>query len=127
MPTKADYLAAHENNAAITRSRYVTVAPGMDLVYQEKAAEAVAVVGMGREAANALPDHGTAEFPMLAASVGIEAETLFDIAEIVSEKAEAFASIAGGIERIRLAGKKAISSAETDEEAKAAFESITWP
>ena len=121
------YLARTQQAAESARAAHVTLGAGQSLVYQEKAAEAVAVLGMGEVAANALPDHGSAEFPLLAASVGIEADTLFDVAQIVGERAEATATALGAIERVRLTAKRAIQATETDADAKAIYEAIQWP
>jgi hypothetical protein len=68
-----------------------------------------------------------AQFPVLAASVGLEADTLFAAADLVMARKEAWASIGGVIERVRLAGKKAIGEAQTESAARQAYEGIRWP
>lgn len=127
VPTKDDYIVYVDLAAEGARGKLVTPGSGMAAVYQEKAAEAVAVIAMGREATEALADAGAHDFPLLAASVGIDAASLYDVAEIVSDKAEAFATAAGAIERVRLLAKQAIRTAGSDGEAKAIYEAVQWP
>jgi hypothetical protein len=83
---------------------------------------------MGQDSANALSEHDrTAQFPTLAASVGIEAATLWDCAQIVVQTYEAWAALSNQIERTRLMSKRSISLASDAAAAQAAYEAITWP
>ncbi len=94
----------------------------MALTYQEKKDQAVAVLGQPADA-ELVPE----DYPVLAASVGIEADTLRQVAALVMERYETFVEISGAIERVRLSAKKAIHDAATVEDAKAIFEAVTWP
>lgn len=115
-------------DAERVRLRYVTAGTGQAMTYQEKAAQALAVLDLGEEAANALTEaERVAQFPILAASVGIEADTLYAAAGLVMARQEAWASLGGVIERTRLAGKKAVGDAADVAGVHTAYGAITWP
>jgi len=117
-----------DNDAENIRLRYLTPGVGMAMTYQEKFAQAQAVHSMGETAANAMNETEREEqFPTLSASVGIEAPTLWDCAQLVLQKYAEFAQLSLVIERTRLAGKKAISDASDAAAVRAAYEAITWP
>lgn len=126
--TKRDYLHRLEAKAEALRMANLTPGSGMAMTYMEKHAQAIAVDGMGEAAANALTEpQRRDQFPTLAASVGIEAATLWDCAQLVMQRYEACAEVSYGIERARLAGKAAINAAATDADAEQAFGAIAWP
>lgn len=127
LPQKAALLASVDSRAEELRLRYITPGAGMALTYQEKFAQAQAVSAMGRDAANALSQsEREAQFPTLSASVGIEAPTLADAANLVLARYANFARLSLSIERIRLGGKASIQAATSDAEANAAYEAISW-
>lgn len=124
---KARMKARVDADAEAARLRYITPGAGMAMTYQEKHAQARAVVALGQAAANALTEIERADqFPTLAASVGVEAATLWECAALVIQRYEAFADLSAVIERTRLQGKKAISDASDAAGARAAYEAITW-
>lgn len=125
---KAKLFAQVNADAETVRLRYITPGVGQSMTYLEKHNQAVAVEGLGEEAANALSEQDrTSQFPTLSASVGIEAATLWDCAQIVVQTYEAWAALSNQIERTRLMGKRAISLASDAAAARAAYEAITWP
>lgn len=127
-PIKAELKSKVDADAERVRQRYITPGVGQSMTYLEKHNQAVAVEGLGEEAANALSEHDrTAQFPTLSASVGIEAATLWDCAQIVVQTYEAWAALSNQIERTRLMGKRSISLASDAAAAQAAYEAITWP
>lgn len=116
-----------DEDAERVRLRYITPGSGMALTYQEKFAQATAVHAMGQSPANALTEaEYKSMFPTLAASIGIEAPTLWDCATLVLQRFAQFATLSNAIERIRLSGKKAISDASDAACADAAYEAISW-
>lgn len=124
---KALYKARVDADAEAQRARYITPGALQALTYQEKHAQARAVLQLGETTANGLSETDrAAQFPVLAASVGIEADTLYAVAQIVVTRYERFADIAGAIERVRLQGKKSISDASDAAGVRAAYEGITW-
>lgn len=120
--TATDYLFLIEEGAERARLTRITGGVGMALTYQEKKDQAVAVLGQPADA-ELVPE----DYPVLAASVGIEADTLRQVAALVMERYETFVEISGAIERVRLSAKKAIHDAATVEDAKAICEAVTWP
>lgn len=115
-------------DAEACRLKYITPGSGKAMSYLEKHNQAEAVDDLGEAAANALTEAERIErFPTLAASVGIEAPTLWDCAQLIRARYEAWAEISHGIELKELSGKKAISDASDAAAAQAAYEAITWP
>jgi hypothetical protein len=123
---KATYKKRVDDDAERIRNVYVTPGTGMALTYQEKKDQALAVIALGEQAANALANDGESEFPTLAASVGTEAETLFAAAQLVIQRYETFAALSYHIERTRLSAKKSISEASDAASVKTAYEAIQW-
>ena len=117
-----------DDAAERTRLRYITPGVGQSMTYLEKHNQAIAVEALGEAAANALSEQDrSAQFPTLAASVGIEVPTLWACAQLVILKYEAWAALSHVIERTRLLGKKSISDASDAAAAQAAYEAIAWP
>lgn len=124
---RAHYHRLVDDDAEACRLRFVTPGDGMAMTYAEKRDQAIAVNDLGENAANAMSEEDrVAQFPTLAASVGTEAPTLWECAQLVIAKAEAWASISYAIETKRLAGKKSISDASDAAAALAAYEAIKW-
>ena len=132
-PETLDEIKAHlkfrvDNDAELIRSIVLTGGPGQAMTYLEKHNQAQAVLEMGEAAANALSEQDRRQqFPTLAASVGIEAPTLFQCAQISTTRYETWADLSYEIERARLLGKKAIGDALDAASAYAVFEAIAWP
>lgn len=115
-------------SAEACRMQFLSPGGGQALTYVEKHNEALAIHDMGEAAANAMSDTARrADFPALAASVGIEAKTLWDCSQGVLKRYLQFAAISYEIERAKLAGKQLISLASDAAAAQAAYEAITWP
>ena len=97
-------------------------------VYIEKHAQAGAVDEMGEAAANALPpDQIMAQFPLLAASIGFGAVTLWGTAQLVIHKYETTIETLAKIELARLSGKHAVSSAVSEADVLSALAGVRWP
>lgn len=124
---KADLCARVDADAERERVGSGTLGAGMAMTYTEKFAQAQGVAAMGEAAANAMPPETYLEqFPTLAASVGIEAPTLWGCAQIVLAKYAEFAKLSYTIERARQMGKKAILEAPDASAAEAAYGAIKW-
>lgn len=115
-----------EQDAGRQRRKYLSDAFAKQMEYLEATQEALRVFKIGADAANAMPDHGRADFPILSASVPIEAPTLYAAAELVADRHEAWAEIGGDIKRDALTGRAAVMAAATEAEATAAYEAIRW-
>lgn len=123
---KAEFKTQVDADAEAQRLIYITSGSGMSMTYSEKKEQALAVLDIGSEAANALPNNGASEYPLLAASVGVEAASLYEAAELVMSSYEAWVAIGGAIESKRLIAKKAINDASDVQAVKAAYEAIAW-
>jgi hypothetical protein len=123
---KSDLIGRLDTDAERVRKKYKTEGTGMAMTYQEKKDQALAVIQMGEAAANALANDGAAEFPVLSASVPVEAVSLYAAAELVISKYEQWSVLAGIIERTRNNAKKSISDASDAASARAAYEAIIW-
>lgn len=128
LPTIKKGLSQRLDDAAeAVRLRYITPGAGMAMTYNEKFAQAQGVNAIGKDTANAMSQQEReAQFPTLSASVGLEAATLWDCAQLVLQKYAQFAALSLFIERTRLSGKKAIAEAQSADAAKAAYEAIKW-
>jgi hypothetical protein len=114
---------AVDADAERERLRYVTRGSGQAGVYVLKEEEArrfkVMVDG------GLTPD--PAEFPILSASVGIEAATIGEVADLVSATAAQWRLLAAAIEGARLGTKKLINEAPDATAALAARQAVVWP
>lgn len=111
-----------------TRLRFLTPGVYQGMTYWEKFSQAKEVIVLGEETANALSEQDRiAQFPTLAASVGLEAETLWDCAELVISRYETFAALSYQIERTRLTAKQNISAASDEAAVMAVARALTWP
>lgn len=120
------FLKRVDDDAEAIRARYNT--PGAGMAYAEKHAQARAALRLGEEAANAMEEEEVrAQFPMLWASLGIDAPTLWDVVMIVIDRAERWVDTSSMIERTRKLAKKAISEASDAAAARAAYEAVRWP
>ena len=122
------YALMIDSDAEKVRLKYITARSGMAMTYAEKRAHADKVLAMGLEAANAMtPAEYGVLFPTLAASVRLEAVTLYKCAQLVVAKAAAWGQLSYGIERARITGKAAIAAAADSSAARDAYRSIVWP
>lgn len=120
---KKEIAAEVDTEAERRRLKVITPGSGMALTYQEKLAQARSVADMGRDAANALTEsERNSLFPTLSASVGIEAPTLADAADLVIARYQQFAQASMTIERDRLAAKTGILASSTLEEAQSIYQ-----
>jgi hypothetical protein len=109
--------------AEATAARDVMVSPGMARVYARKSQERMALLSAVQMQAPV----DMAQFPMLAASVGIEVPAtgndqadLMAVAVLVGQREAAIAVLDGHIERKRLRRKAAVKAATTLAEIKQA-------
>ena len=116
-----------DDRAEDLRLKYITPGHGKAMTYREKFEQAKAVEELGEATANALSEAERIEnYPTLAASVPIEAPTLWSASQLVIDKAEQWAGISYFIEIKVIQGKAEIDQANTAEDVASAFASITW-
>ncbi|NCA24052.1 MAG: hypothetical protein EBS91_05470 [Betaproteobacteria bacterium] len=116
-----------DDQAERQRLKRITGGAAKAMEYMEAKDQAVAVIQMGEAAANALPNGGVSEFPVLAASVGTEAPSLFAAAQLIIGRYEAYAALAGAIKRKVIETKSAIDAATSEDAVRAALDSVQWP
>ncbi|WP_284777060.1 hypothetical protein [Agrobacterium sp. lyk4-40-TYG-31] len=107
-----------DGEAEATRLRYITGGAGQAMTYQQKATEAMACL--------AEVDPQPEDYPLLSAEIGITAETLLGVAQVVFEAHQGWRQIGAAIEALRLSGKAGVGVAETVEAAQIAAQ-IVWP
>lgn len=115
----AQLLAEIDAEAEAERLVHMTAGAGQALVYNEKAAEALRFLTDPAPKAD--------DYPILAASIAIEAPTLAEVARLVSARRAAWTRLAAAIESVRLGTKKTIEAAGTVEAARAARAAVRWP
>lgn len=116
---KAGLKRAIDQAAESERLKYITPGAGQSLTYAEKAAQAQQCLA----AENPAP----ADYPLLAAEVGITAQTLTGVAETVATAYGQWMTVGALIEAARLGAKAAVDAAPTEQEAKAAIAAVSWP
>ena len=116
---KAELKRLVDISAEAERLKYITPGTGQAMTYQQKVAEAQAF----KAASN--PQH--ADYPILASEVGITAETIGGVADIVLAAFAQWQQIGAMIESIRLGAKRDIDAAEDEGTARAIVDAIVWP
>ncbi len=108
-----------DNQAETERLKYITPGNGQAMTYQQKVAEA--------QAFRAATDPQASDYPILSSEVGITAETLAGVADIVLAAFAQWQHIGAAIEAIRLGAKRDIDAAEDETTARAIVDAIVWP
>jgi hypothetical protein len=121
---KASATRAVDDEAERRRLTYLTPGSGQALVYQEKRREAEAALAAFSEAGGQPVD--PAEFPLLAAELGITASDLQGVAQAVMSTALAWTQVAAAIEGTRLKAKRDIDAATSAAQVEAILAAITW-
>ncbi len=124
---KAELSAQVDADAETYRLNFITPGDGMAMTYREKFDQATSANAAGQAAIDAMDEAtGISTYPTLAASVGIEANSVWEVAQLVIQKAETWADLSYLIEKKRLSGKSAIEAAIDSAAAKAAYDGIIW-
>lgn len=115
---KLTLTAQVDADAEAARLQWITPGSGQALTYEQKRAEAE------RMATDPAPQ--PTDYPLLAAEVGITADTLTAVGTLVRARAAAWTAIAAQIESLRLQAKAAVMAASNAAEARAAAV-VPWP
>lgn len=119
-----------DNQAEQERLKYITDGVGQSMTYTEKVNQAASYSGL-YTAHLADPDNvpkpNDDEYLLLKASLGIDGDTVLEVAETITYAYTMWQQIGAGIEATRLKAKVAIDAAETPEAAQAIFNAIQWP
>lgn len=116
---KAALKASIDSAAETERRKYITTGSGQAMTYMQKADEASRYL--------AASDPVPADYPLLAAEIGITAPTLAEVAAIVNAAFTQWQQIGAAIEAARLGTKAAIDAAATAEDAQTAASAVAWP
>lgn len=103
---KAAAIARVNDWAGRERAQHITIAPGQDMIYLAKEAEALRYL--------ADPDPDPAEYPLIAAEVGVTAPDAYQIAQIWAQMAGMWRQVAAQIEAVRLGTIAQIEAAQTE-------------
>ena len=119
---KAAAIAEIDRQAEAARLRFITDGAGQAAVYLAKSNEA------DRYALDGSPDAG--DYPLMAASIGIEGETLADVVAIVVATRAGWLTAAAAIEAARLGAKAAVAALSDPpdrEDIDTILAGISWP
>ena len=94
------------------------------VVYQEKRREAEAALAAFADAGGQPVD--PAQFPLLAAELGVTAVGLQELAETILARAQDWTAAAAAIEGTRLKAKRDIAAAATGDEIDAIIGAVAW-
>lgn len=115
---KERYKAEVDREAEQQRFRHITPGEGQALTYLRKVEQATAALAAEKPKA--------ADYPLLAASVGIDGKTICDVAKVVLARAAAWELANAHIERVRMTTKAAIDAATDVSGAEAARRALDW-
>lgn len=105
--------------AETERLKYITPGAGQALTYMQKSDEA------RRYLSEDNPD--AANYPLLSAEVGITADDMTGVANIVASAFTQWQQIGAAIEATRLGAKASIDASSNVENAQKIFDAISWP
>ncbi|MBQ0707725.1 MULTISPECIES: hypothetical protein [Brucella/Ochrobactrum group] len=105
--------------AETERLKYITPGEGQAMTYQQKVVEA--------RAFKIASSPKAADYPVLSSEVGITAETLSEVADVVLAAFSLWQQIGAAIEAVRLGAKRDIDAAANEAAARAIVDAIEWP
>ena len=105
--------------AEARRLAVLTPGSGQMAAYQAKAVQAAALLQD--------PDPTEAEYPDIFNEIGITADTAHEVAMAILAAAERWQQYGRGIEKARLAGKKAVAEADDSAGVLGARDGVAWP
>lgn len=109
-PLQAQLLERANEVMAETRSLYITVMPGQEMIYQAKENEAKAYISADPEPAD------LADYPLMAAEVGKTTVTAYELAQLWLNMSAQWRFIASQLEPLRLDLKDAATAALSEAE-----------
>lgn len=116
---KASLKSSVDAAAETERLKYITAGTGQAMTYQRKVDEAKQLQNDTAPTAS--------NYPLLAASIGIDGANLQAVAAVILGMDAAWAQIGAQIERLRLTAKQAVDVAEDEAAAHAVVNAIVWP
>lgn len=112
---RAEAMARINDWAGHERSKHITSSPGQEMLYLAKEAEALRYLAQDPEPTD------LADFPLIAAEIGITAPTAWQIAQLWAGLSALWRQAAATIEATRLTAARQIAEASTEAEITAAL------
>ena len=112
------------------RLKYITDGVGQSMTYQEKVNQATAYSRKyieHQKSPDEVPEPKADDYLLLKASLGIDGDTLIEVAETITYSYAIWQQIGAAIEAIRLETKVKISLSKDANEARAIFNALSWP
>lgn len=112
------------------RLKYITKGVGQSMTYQEKVSQASDYskkYAAHKANPDKMPTPKDDDYPLLKASLGIDGDTLIEVAETVIFAYANWQQIGAAIEATRLETKAKIANAKNEAAAQATFEAVKWP
>ncbi len=116
---KARICVGIDTQAETIRATYLTAGTGQAMVYQEKGEQAIAALNEE----NPDPD----DYPLLKATLGIEGNSIHEVARLVVETKAQWTAVAAAVEEARLGGKANVNASSSVSQAKSIATGISWP
>ncbi|WGG58173.1 hypothetical protein [Brucella intermedia] len=116
---KAELKSGVDIAAETERLKYITPGAGQAMTYQQKVDEA--------RAFKAASNPQTSDYLILSSEVGITAETLSEVADVVLAAFAQWQQIGAAIEAVRLGAKRDIDAAADEAAARSIVDAIEWP
>ncbi len=119
-----------DSAAEYERSKYITNGIGQSMIYEEKYKQAEDYAKnytSNQQTPDKIPQQKEDDYLLLKASLGIDGDTLIEVAETIMHSRALWQRIGAAIEATRLEAKKKIDYAESITEAQSIFDSIQWP
>ena len=119
-----------DTDAEHERLKYITSGVGQSMTYQGKYNQAVDyskkyVAHM--QSPDLVPEPNEDDYLLLKAGLGIDGNTLIEVAETITDSYARWQQVGAAIETTRLETKALIDEAESVAEAKSIFETVNWP
>lgn len=109
--------------AGASRLEFITDVPGQNMVYKEKAEEAIAYMAI----INASGTPNDVDYPHIAAEVGISGIDMVAVATTFIAKAGEWKALSAFIEGQRVGAKQQISAAADEAAIRTIINACTWP
>lgn len=109
----ARYIAEIDAQIGEVRRQFITALPGQEMIYLEKEVEARALLSA--------PQVDLADYPFIAAEVGITGETGEQVAQVILNLAAQWRVIGSGLERLRISMKDNLQRATSVAQVEAAM------
>ena len=127
---KLELQAEVDKAAENERLKYITDGVGQSMTYQEKVNQATDYSKKyiaHQKSPDDTPEPKEDDYLLLKASLGIDGDTLIEVAETITYSYAIWQQIGAAIEAMRLETKVKISQSKDADEAHVIFDALSWP